>query len=568
MQQNREFIDSVIDIVGRSCVLTRAVDVAPHSTGWRFGGGSALAVIFPQSLYQQWQVLQQCVKHDVIVLMQASNTGLTGGSTPMGDDYDRPVVLIKAHKIHKPYLLENGSQVVAFPGTALYELEDILKQIGREPHSVIGSSCIGASVIGGVCNNSGGALLQRGPAYTELALYAQLDDKGELHLVNNTGIDLGDTPEDMLHNIEHGTFQKHNLPPTNRKASGTGYSYEVRQIDQPTPARFNANPHYLYETSGSAGKLSVFAVRLDTFEAPKQKKLFYLGTDKPEHFHTIRRHVLGNFENLPVIAEYLNATAFDQSRDYARDVIAILSLLGPKYMPFLFRIKRKWDAYLRAVKIFGDTPVDKVLQWLFKPFKFVIPKRILKLGKKYDHHLFIEMSDAGIAEMESYLIDFCKNHLYIEYIICNKREHQAAVDVRFAAGNGMMRYEQMSRNKNLKVLNYDVAYPRNADDVIGNIIPAEIDHALYVKNHISHFFCHVTHQGYLVDTSKCDVQTVDKAFKDFFKQQNAMYPAEHNFGNMYPAPDQVQSFYKHLDPCNSFNAGIGQMSKCKHYKEL
>ncbi len=566
MQQNKEFISSVQKIVGRSHVLTKPVDVAPHSTGWRFGGGPALAVIFPQSLYQQWQVLQQCVNHDIIVLMQASNTGLTGGSTPMGADYDRPVVLVKTNKIHKPYILENGTQVIAFPGTALYEIEDILADIDREPHSVIGASCIGASVIGGVCNNSGGALLQRGPAYTELALYAQLDDNGTLHLVNNTGIDLGDTPEDILNAVESGNFQKNNLPPTNRKASGTGYQYEVRQIDQPTPARFNANPNYLYETSGCAGKLSVFAVRLDTFKAPQCKKLFYLATNAPQHFNVIRRHVLGSFENLPVIAEYLNDTAFDQSRDYARDVITILTFLGSKYMPFFFRIKRKFDAYLRALKIFGSAPIDKMLQFIFKPFKFVIPKRILKLGKKYTHHLFIEMSDAGIEEFESYIKQFCKTHADMEYIICNKREHQVAVDLRFAAGNGMMRYEQMSKNKNLKVLNYDVAYPRNADDVIGDIVPKEVEHALYVKNHISHFFCHVTHQGYLVDTSILDYETVDKAFVDFFKQQNAMYPAEHNFGNKYHAPKDVQDFYKHLDPCNSFNAGVGRMSKHKHYK--
>ncbi len=35
-----------------------------------------------------------CCRHvllrDVAVIMQAANTGLTGGSTPNGDDYDRP----------------------------------------------------------------------------------------------------------------------------------------------------------------------------------------------------------------------------------------------------------------------------------------------------------------------------------------------------------------------------------------------------------------------------------------------------------------------------------------------
>lgn len=74
-------------------------------------------------------------------------------------------------------LINNASQVICLPGSTLNELENQLKPFGREPHSVIGSSCIGASVIGGICNNSGGALVQRGPAYTEMALYAQLNEK-------------------------------------------------------------------------------------------------------------------------------------------------------------------------------------------------------------------------------------------------------------------------------------------------------------------------------------------------------------------------------------------------------
>ena len=70
----------------------------------------------------------------------------------------------------------------------MYELEDKLEEFGREPHSVIGSSCIGASIIGGICNNSGGALVQRGPAYTELALFARIGSDGLLSLVNNLDI--------------------------------------------------------------------------------------------------------------------------------------------------------------------------------------------------------------------------------------------------------------------------------------------------------------------------------------------------------------------------------------------
>jgi D-lactate dehydrogenase len=59
------------------------------------------------------------------------------------------------------HLINEGRQVVCLPGATLDQLEKALEPLKREPHSVIGSSCIGASVFGGICNNSGGALVQR-----------------------------------------------------------------------------------------------------------------------------------------------------------------------------------------------------------------------------------------------------------------------------------------------------------------------------------------------------------------------------------------------------------------------
>lgn len=99
-------------------------------------------------------MLNACVNADKIILMQAANTGLTEGSTPNGNDYDRDIVIISTLRLDKLHLLDKGEQVLAYPGTTLYSLEKALKPLGREPHSVIGSSCIGASVVGGICNNS------------------------------------------------------------------------------------------------------------------------------------------------------------------------------------------------------------------------------------------------------------------------------------------------------------------------------------------------------------------------------------------------------------------------------
>ena len=138
-----------------------------------------------------WQILQACVEADVIVITQAANTGLTGGSTPDGNDYDRDIVIVNTMRLNIIQPINNNEQVVCLPGSTLNQLELLLKPLGREPHSVIGSSCIGASVLGGVCNNSGGALVQRGPAYTEMALFAQINEEGKLELVNHLGIDLG-----------------------------------------------------------------------------------------------------------------------------------------------------------------------------------------------------------------------------------------------------------------------------------------------------------------------------------------------------------------------------------------
>src|SRR5262249_9523962 len=134
------------------------------------------------------------------------------------------------------------------------QLERTLESCNREPHSVIGSSCIGASVIGGICNNSGGALVRRGPAYTELSLCACLDERGILRLINHLGIELGTEPEEILTNLENRNFSDADIEhDPNRCASDRDYRHRARQIDCDTPARYNADPGRLFEASGCAG---------------------------------------------------------------------------------------------------------------------------------------------------------------------------------------------------------------------------------------------------------------------------------------------------------------------------
>ena len=297
----QNLLETLRHIVGAKYVITDPSKTERYRTGYRFGTGNAIAVVRPATLWEQWQVLEAC----------AANTGITGGSNPFGNDYDRDVVIINTMRNDNIQLILDAKQAICLTGATLNHLEQELKPHNREPHSVIGSSCIGASVIGGVCNNSGGSLVQRVPAYTEMALYAQRNANGKLELINHLGIDLGSTPKEILTNLQEGRYQAKDIHTSDKKGHDHDYCNHVREINANTPARFNADPARLYEASGSAGRLGVFAVRVDTFPAEKKTAVFYIGTNNTAVLTKLRRDMLGTFEEIPISGEYIHRTAFD-----------------------------------------------------------------------------------------------------------------------------------------------------------------------------------------------------------------------------------------------------------------
>ena len=283
----------------------------PYSEGWRYGSGKALAVVKPRNLIELWKVLNFCVEKDLFVIMQAANTGLTGGSTPYGNNYDRDILIINTLLINKIHILNRGEEVLALAGSTLYDLEKRLIPMKREPHSVIGSTSIGASIVGGICNNSGGSLVKRGPAYTEMSLYAKINKKGELVMVNDLDIDLGKNPEEILYNLENENFEKKDFTESKKVSSNESYEKLVRDIESSKPARFNADPNLLHGVSGSAGKVAVFAVRLKTYPSSKKNQVFYVGSNQPNTFWKIRRDILKNFKYLPVSGDYMHKDCYD-----------------------------------------------------------------------------------------------------------------------------------------------------------------------------------------------------------------------------------------------------------------
>ena len=548
-------------IVGARHVLTGQRATERFRRGFRSGEGEALCVLRPGSLLEQWKVLQACVAADKIMIMQAANTGLTEGSTPSGA-YDRDVVLINTRRMDRLMTLYDGKQVISFPGATLFALEKLLTPLGREPHSVIGSSCIGASIIGGVCNNSGGSLVERGPAYTELSLFARLTTEGRLELVNHLGLDLGDTPEQILTNLEQGHFSK-TPEATNRRASASDYAQVVRDVDAATPARFNADKSKLFESAGSAGKLAVFAVRLDTFPKNAREKVFYIGANDPGDLADLRRHILSEFSSLPVSAEYVHRDVFNITETYGKDTVVMIDKLGTDRLPLFFAIKGAVDARLRKIPFLGNL-TDRAMQFAARLWPRVLPARMTDFRDQYEHHLILKMKDDGIAEAASWLPGFFAGSDG-DFFECTAREAKIAGLHRFAAAGAAVRYMAIHGSEVEDILALDVALRRNDRDWLEKLPPALADQIVH-KLYYGHFMCHVMHQDYVVKKG-ADPKALKAAMLKLFDERGAEYPAEHNVGHLYQAKPDLAAHYKCCDPTNSFNPGIGKMSKARNYKE-
>ena len=560
----QNLLETLRHIVGAKYVITDPSKTERYRTGYRFGTGNASAVVRPATLWEQWQVLEACVAADVIVISQAANTGITGGSNPFGNDYDRDVVIINTMRNDNIQLILDAKQAICLTGATLNHLEQELKPHNREPHSVIGSSCIGASVIGGVCNNSGGSLVQRGPAYTEMALYAQRNANGKLELINHLGIDLGSTPKEILTNLQEGRYQAKDIHTSDKKGHDHDYCNHVREINANTPARFNADPARLYEASGSAGRLGVFAVRVDTFPAEKKTAVFYIGTNNTAVLTKLRRDMLGTFEEIPISGESIHRTAFDIAAKYGKDTFWYIKNVGTEYLPKLFSLKAWGDRVAKKLPFMPNHFSEKFLQFTSKLMPQHLPKILWDYRNQYEHHLILKMGGKGVDEARAYLQKEFADSTKGAYIECDAKLAQAAMLLRFAVASAAIRYRSVHEDEVEDIVALDIALRRNDEDWFEKL-PPELDAKILYKLYYGHFMCHVFHQDYVIKKGY-NCEEIEEEMLKILDTRGAQYPAEHNVGHLYHANDDLKNFYNSLDPTNSFNPGIGKTSKKKDWK--
>ena len=558
-------IEKLKKIVGNRGVLTSDSQTAYYRSGFRSGFGDALAVVFPNSLLELWETLKISVEANYAIIMQATKTGLTEGSSPSGFDYNREVIVINITRIKKIILLDGGKQVVALPGSTLHELENELTPINRAPHSVIGSTTIGATVVGGIANNAGGALCKRGSSYTKLSLFARVDKEGNLELVNHLGIkNLGETPEEIFKSLEAGNIPIEDISELDKAASDRNYQQRIRKMDADIPNRYNADPNRLYEVSGSAGKVVAFAVRVDTYPMPESKQVFYLGTNNSDDFSRLRKHILGKFSELPEMCEYMNRGIFDTAKKYGKDVFLSIKHIGTKRLPRLYALKSNVEYFLNKIPFIPKFLPDQFLYYISKVFPEHLPQRLVDYRNQYEHYLILYMSNQGINEARNYLEQEWSNLEGVGFFECNETEQEASLLHRFAAAGAAIRYQTMNQKETEEVLALDIALLGNDLEWMEQI-PNDLEQHLDLSLYYGHFMCHVFHHDYILKKGT-NVKAVKDKLLQRLDEKNAKYPAEHNVGHMYPADKSLREHYEKLDPTNTFNPGIGFTPKESHKK--
>ncbi|MEL7479238.1 MAG: D-lactate dehydrogenase, partial [Pseudomonadota bacterium] len=247
---------------------------------------------------------------------------------------------------------------------------------------------------------------------------------------------------------------------------------------------------------------------------------------------------------------------------YGKDTFLSIQHLGTDRLPKLFALKGRLDATFKKWRFMPSNFTDKVMQFASYLFPQHLPKRMIEFRDKYEHHLILKMSDAGIAEAKQFLKSyFAENPQAGGYFECTTDEASKAYLQRFAAAGAAIRYQALHEDKVGDILALDIALRRNDFDWVEQLpedIASQVDKRLYY----GHFFCHVFHQDYVLKKG-ADAKKVKAQMLALLDARGAKYPAEHNVGHLYDAEEDVKTFYRSLDPTNRFNPGVGKMEKHK-----
>ena len=175
----------------------------------------------------------------------------------------------------------------------------------------------------------------------------------------------------VLTTLQDKKYLEEDIQYPDKLASDDQYHKQVRDIDSSTPARFNADGRRLYEASGCAGKIAVFAVRLDTYPIPERNQVFYIGTNSSKVLGRMRRDILSQFKHLPTSGEYLHRDCYDAAKKYSKDTFIVIDKLGADFIPKLFEFKRRIDLFAQKFRLLPNKLSDKLLQFIINDLSLI-----------------------------------------------------------------------------------------------------------------------------------------------------------------------------------------------------
>jgi FAD/FMN-containing dehydrogenase len=177
--------------LGQDAVLQEPDELLRYEKGWRYGQGTALAVVRPRTTAEVAGALAFASEHGIRLLAQGANTGLVGASTP---DETGEMLVLSLERLTQPLEVDRVDRtVVAGGGVLMSQLAAALEPFGLMfPIDLGADPTVGGMV---VTNTGGTRLLRYGDVRQNLlGLEVVLADGSVLDLMtalrkNNTGLD-------------------------------------------------------------------------------------------------------------------------------------------------------------------------------------------------------------------------------------------------------------------------------------------------------------------------------------------------------------------------------------------
>eukprot|EP00535_Pseudo-nitzschia_heimii_P011572 CAMPEP_0197196522 /NCGR_PEP_ID=MMETSP1423-20130617/32402_1 /TAXON_ID=476441 /ORGANISM="Pseudo-nitzschia heimii, Strain UNC1101" /LENGTH=700 /DNA_ID=CAMNT_0042650327 /DNA_START=186 /DNA_END=2288 /DNA_ORIENTATION=- len=589
--EHQKLVKALRRIVGNKQFLDgreQTTETASYLKGARLGRGSALAIVRPTKLRQVQEIVQETVDAGCVVLVQGSNTGLTGGSVPREQTDGRPTVVISMKHFDTVFPIDDGERVVCLAGVGLASLKHFVIENfpDRESHSILGSTFLNPTTAAGVAYGSGGTQSRKGPACTERALYLKVTPdkygKSIVKVVNTLGIEDLDCEEgefeahkrwdgvitkldsyiDVVKNESDNVMKSSNDTYGKHQSHDQNYKDNLCKLDH-NVSRFNADTKGL-DCNRSEGKVLILATVHDTFESPRSSKSFWLSFEDLETANKFKTEVcLDNPADLPISLEYMDRDSFDIIDQAGRFMGHFIKFFGSA-SPI---VSSAWDLKLKveALDIRGAATFPDAFQYFFNSLlPSILPKQIMEMGRSRDHHIATTIGDynGSLDRFEERFANFRKVHKgKIDVHECKTAAEKDGVTAfRFIAAAAFKTY---CVGTGLQGFSVDYALPKN----YSSSPPLPPSNEPVKRMRYSHFACNVVHedlayaQGIDTHAAKMELkEVVDVVCK-------GRLPAEHGHGTEYKAPEDTKKRWMKMDPLNVMNPGVGGLSTKYGYEK-